>query len=47
ALIADKGDFRDLFACAECARNLENAADLLLSTALQLRGHVLRTAMGD
>ena len=47
ALIADTGDFRDLYACAECARNLENAADLLLHTAMQLRGHVLSAVTSD
>jgi hypothetical protein len=39
ALIADRAT-RDLYACAECARNLENA-DLLLHAAMQLRDHVL------
>lgn len=47
ALIADSSDFRDLYACAECARNLENAADLLLHTAMQLRDHVLGAVTGD
>jgi len=47
ALINEGGDFRDLYACAECARNLENAADLLLHAALQLRDHVLGTVMGE
>ena len=43
AIVAQAGDFRELYAFAECARNLEAAADALMHTALQLRDYVLRT----
>lgn len=41
AMMARARDFRELYAYAECARNLEAAADSLMHTALQLRDYVL------
>jgi uncharacterized protein Yka (UPF0111/DUF47 family) len=46
ALIVGDDDFRTLYTCAECARNLEAAADTLRRTALQLHDHILAT-LGD
>lgn len=41
ALVAHALDTRTLYAFAECARNLEAAADALMHTGLQLRDYVL------
>lgn len=41
ALVAQSLDTRTLYAFAECARNLESAADALMHTGLQLRDYVL------
>lgn len=47
ALITARGDFRQLYAFSECARNLEAAADALMHTALKLRDYVLDTLVSD
>jgi uncharacterized protein Yka (UPF0111/DUF47 family) len=41
ALVASSADLRGFYAYAECARNLEAAADALMHTGLQLRDHIL------
>jgi hypothetical protein len=47
ALIVDGSDFRTRYTCAECARNLEEAADVLLRSALQLRDYILANMISD
>lgn len=47
ALIVDGSDFRTRYTCAECARNLEEAADVLLRSALQLRDYILASMISD
>ena len=46
-MVAQARDFRELYAFAECARNLEAAADALMHTALQLRDYVLGTLASE
>ena len=41
ALSRGAADFRRLYAFAECARNLEAAADALMHAGLRLRDQVL------
>ncbi len=45
ALSRDVADFRRLYAFAECARNLEAAADALMHAGLRLRDQVLADAV--
>ena len=47
ALARETADFRQLYAFAECARNLEAAADALMHAGLRLRDQVLADAVAD
>jgi uncharacterized protein Yka (UPF0111/DUF47 family) len=47
ALLAGALDFRQFYAMAECARNLESAADGLMHSALMLRDYVLDSVASE
>ncbi|MBV6476130.1 MAG: DUF47 family protein [Rhodocyclaceae bacterium] len=47
ALARETADFRRLYAFAECARNLEAAADALMHAGLRLRDQVLASAVAE
>ena len=45
ALVTAAEDYRQAFAIAECAKNLESAADALMHTGMILRDQILGQIM--